>query len=124
MSDSSDIMGKEDPELTVPALPETIHSCGFCYVQEIDPGLNNRDGQWSSTALKYRGSRVLDGASNGCVLFQDILRSLETILGAYGYEQGSSSVNFLPENWVYQLSFSRTYGRLEMGGRNLDLCQG
>ena len=34
-------------------------------------------------------------------------------LVAHGYEQGSASPNFRPENWIYELFFSDHTGHLE-----------
>jgi hypothetical protein len=117
MTDRDDLQSEEGFELAIPGLPETIHSCSFCYVQELDPSLKRTrttsDDLSSGTAVRYRGSRVLDGASNGCAFFKDTHSSLESILNAHGYEQGSASPNFRPENWIYELFFSDHTGRLE-----------
>ncbi len=57
---------------------------------------------------------MLDGASNGCAFYKDALRSLESILSAYGYQYGSASPNFQPRNWIYELFFSDSTGYLEL----------
>ena len=73
-----------------------IHSCSFCYVQEIDPHISRvKEVGYdlsSGTVVRYRGSRVLEGALNGCTFFKDVLGLLESILVAPGYEQGSASL--------------------------------
>lgn len=116
MTERNNIQLGEGSESNVPHLLETIHSCTFCCVQEIDPGLKTRDFSndllYGSTVI-YRGLRVLDGASNGCAFFTETLSSLESILSAHGYEQGSASPNFRPENWIYELFFSHYTGYLE-----------
>jgi hypothetical protein len=102
-----------------PTVPDTamIHSCSFCYVQEIDPHISKAkevdDDLSSGTVVNYRGSRVLEGVLNGCTFFKDILGPLESILVAHGYEQGSASPNFRPQNWIYELFFTDYTRRLE-----------
>src|SRR6478735_6588818 len=53
-----------------PPLPE-IHSCDFCSAQEIDPLA--RSNLEKVFVIRYRGSRVQRGASNGCSFFARIL---------------------------------------------------
>jgi hypothetical protein len=99
-----------------PDLSGPIHSCSFCCVQEIDPCLKEfipRNDLTTGTVVKYRGLRVLDGASNGCAFFKVALDLLESILSEHGYNQGSASPNFRPENWIYELFFSDHTGYLE-----------
>lgn len=89
-----------------------MHSCSACFIQEIDPKAGRKGNgldQSSGTIVRYRGSRVLEGALNGCDFFKHILDPLEFILIAHGYEQGSASPNFRPENWIYELFFSSYY---------------
>lgn len=116
MDDREGLRSEEETETADPSLPGSIHSCSFCYVQELDPGLTRKPtaGDLSSgTVIKYRGSRVLDGASNGCAFFKDVFAPLEAILSTYAYQQGSDSPRFRPENWVYELFFSNHTGYLE-----------
>jgi hypothetical protein len=91
------------------------HSCSFCSVQEIDPHISRvketGSDLSSGTVVRYRGSRVLEGALNGCTFFKDTLDLLESILVAHGYRQGSASPEFRPQNWIYELFFS-DYTRL------------
>ncbi|OAL45520.1 HET-domain-containing protein [Pyrenochaeta sp. DS3sAY3a] len=106
----------EDQEMADTSFLEIIHSCSFCNVQELDPGMEPKRtaGDLSSgTLIRYRGSRVRDGASEGCTFFKDAFDSLESILKTHEHEQGSDSPHFRPENWIYELFFSGHTGRLE-----------
>jgi hypothetical protein len=73
-----------------------IHTCEFCSAQEIDP-LTRKRGTQRST-VKYRGSRVYDGASRGCEFFQAIFAELITKLENGFHHQ------FQHDQWMYELS--------------------
>lgn len=99
-----------------PSFPESIHTCSFCSVQELDPGIERKrtvDNLSSGTLIRYRGSRVRDGALEGCAFFKNAFDSLQSILITHEYEQGSDSTRFRPENWIYDLFFSDYTGYLE-----------
>lgn len=94
--------------------PETIHSCDFCAVQEIDPDLKSRGDDSAVCVIKYRGSRVLDGALKGCAFFQELITHLEPILKANGYEDKMTSARkFRLNNWVSKLCFYEFCGTLQ-----------
>ena len=94
--------------------PGTIHSCRICSVQEIDPVMKPRDDEYDGCVVKYRGSRVLYGASKGCAFFQEMITYLEHILKANGYGDGSASAcKFQPEGWICKLRFFEPLGILE-----------
>jgi hypothetical protein len=86
-----------------------IHCCEFCQVQEIDPSLREQTNKWMGPTIKnsvrYRGTRIIHGASNGCDFFKHCLGVLEPILKSNGYEQGSNCSDFKPVNWIYKISF-------------------
>jgi hypothetical protein len=99
---------REDQQMADPSFPELIHSCCFCNVQELDPGMDPKrtPGDLSSgTLIRYRGSRVRDGALAGCAFFKDAFDSLQSILKNHEHDQGSDSPHFRLENWIYELSF-------------------
>lgn len=86
------------------------HSCDFCQVQEIDPGSKvDKFEKHMDTALvriRYRGSRIVDGASKGCTFFAHCLEVLQPFMKLKDYEDGSNSTNFNPPNWVYNINFA------------------
>lgn len=92
-----------------------IHSCSFCSVQEIDPTIKTFIHEPNEGSIvKYRGSRVLDGASKGCAFFQDMITYLEPILKSHRYGDGSASARkFQPENWTCVLFLSEYLGAME-----------
>jgi hypothetical protein len=91
---------------TLPDPLGIIHSCSFCYVQEIDPAFSRKLYHLSSgTSIKYRGSRVVEGASNGCAFFQVALSSLHAILNEHRHINDTASPLFRSENWTYELFF-------------------
>lgn len=93
-----------------------IHSCSFCCVQEIDPSMKTLIHEPNvGSIVKYRGSRVLDGASNGCAFFQDMITYLEPILKSHGCRDGSASARkFQPEKWICMFFLSEHLGAMEM----------
>lgn len=60
----------------------------------------------SGSSIRYRGSRVQDGALAGCAFFKAALDSLQSILKTHEREQGSDLPHFRPQNWIYELFFS------------------
>lgn len=45
MNDNENFLLRGDQEMADPDFPELIHSCGFCYVQELDPGMEPKGQQ-------------------------------------------------------------------------------
>jgi hypothetical protein len=116
MNGKESFQSREDQQMADPSFPELIHSCCFCNVQELDPGMHPKrtPGDLSSgTLIRYRGSRVRGGALEGCAFFKDAFDSLQSILKNHEHYQGSASPHFRLENWIYELFFSNHTGRLE-----------
>ncbi|KAL6823390.1 heterokaryon incompatibility domain-containing protein [Trichoderma camerunense] len=92
----------------MPPSTENTHSCHFCSIQEVDINLRLNDADSpEGTVVKYRGSIVISGASNGCELFKKMMSSLFSIIGKYRGEHGGfSDPRFIPENWVCTLTFN------------------
>ena len=88
-----------------PARPGSIHSCCFCAVQELDPLIRVQTEQQLHDAaiVKYRGSRCIQGALNGCALFQEFISLLVRELNTRGYDANSPVAHIIPERWVCQL---------------------
>ena len=63
-----------------------IHSCCVYSLQEVDPDMKSRGPSSASCNIKYRGSRVLDGAQGDCAFFQQLIMRLYTVLTQTGYE--------------------------------------
>ncbi|KAF4459941.1 HET-domain-containing [Fusarium albosuccineum] len=72
---------------------------------ELDPLIRTRGSELdASTILKFRGSRVIEGASNGCTLYQEFLTLLGKELNARGYQiDGNSAPSIRPERWICEL---------------------
>lgn len=84
----------------------TIHSCQLCSVQELDPlrYLETDDDITPLCLVKYRGTTVLEGASNGCYFFRELITKLEHTLQKRGYGDGSGCVlEFRPKKWICEL---------------------
>lgn len=116
MDDKESFQSGRDQNRAEPSFPGLIHSCSFCNVQELDPGMEPKrtaGDPSSGTIIKYRGSRVRDGALAGCAFFKHAFDSLQSILRTDRYEQGRDSPHFRPENWIHELFFSDHTGRLE-----------
>lgn len=57
-------------------LVNSIHSCAFCRVQEVDPSTQKRG--WTGNpipaiVIRYRGNKIIYGASQECLFFKHIL---------------------------------------------------
>lgn len=107
----------KDLEMPSSSFPGLIHSCSFCNVQELDPSMERKKGVnddlFSGTLIRYRGSRIRDGALEGCTFFKDAFDSLQSIFETHEHEQAGDSPGFRPENWIYELFFSNYTKRLE-----------
>ncbi|KAH7230880.1 heterokaryon incompatibility protein-domain-containing protein [Fusarium tricinctum] len=57
----------------------------------------------NAAIIKYRGSRCIQGAINGCALFQEFIAHLVRELKARGYNEDNSAARIDPERWVCQL---------------------
>ncbi|KAI3320521.1 hypothetical protein HD806DRAFT_506649 [Xylariaceae sp. AK1471] len=93
-----------------------IHSCRFCSVQEIDIGmrLQNTARFLDGTIVKYRGSNVLDGASNGCALFQRMEISLKNLIDTYsGKAENPPITKINLDNWICELRIPEWMGAWE-----------
>lgn len=89
-----------------PDLSERTHSCTFCQAQEIDPNTQIRGHSLDpapAIVIGYRGSKVVHGASNGCLIFADCLELLDVVLRSHNYDDGYQSANFRAENWIYEM---------------------
>lgn len=80
-----------------------LHSCDFCSVQGIDPLANDRLTDLET--LKYRGSRVGRGGSQGCKFFSELLsqstvRLDREIHNGSEYSHSTSGV----DQWTYYLA--------------------
>lgn len=91
----------------MPPSMENTHSCHFCSIQEVDINLRLNDADSpEGTVVKYRGSTVISGASNGCELFKKMMSNLFSIIGKHRGEHGGVfDPRFIPENWVCTLAF-------------------
>ncbi|KAM5385657.1 hypothetical protein ACJZ2D_000856 [Fusarium nematophilum] len=90
---------------TAPEPSPTIHSCHFCSAQEIDPLIQIADKIHHVGTVKYRASRVIHGASQGCALFRELLRLLVKDIRMRGYDDDKASQHdILPDRWVCLLS--------------------
>src|SRR5690242_20559553 len=88
----------------------TLHACAYCGASEFDADGMERYANIEKTVVKYRGHKVIDGASRGCVLFKDCLRRLHAILQNHGQPEGAKSAGFRAQNWVYSITASRDLG--------------
>ena len=88
-----------------PARPGSIHSCSFCAVQELDPLIKVQieEQLYDVAIIKYRGLRCIQGAINGCALFQEFISLLVRELNTRGYDANSPAAHIDPERWVCQL---------------------
>lgn len=117
MNNEESFQPGEDLEMSNSSFPGLIHSCSFCNVQELDPSMERNwkvnDDVFSGTLIRYRGSRIRDGALEGCAFFKEAFDSLQSILETHENEETSDSPRFRPENWTYELFFSEYAERLE-----------
>jgi hypothetical protein len=98
------------PNLMQLGLNSTLHACENCGASEFDANGMERYGNIEKTVLRYRGHKVISGASRGCVLFQDCLRKLHAVLQSQGHPEGAWSASFRAQNWVYSITVSRDMG--------------
>jgi len=64
----------------------------------------------NAVVVKYRGSKVLEGASKGCGFFHDLVIDLKDGLVMKGYDNGNdSAIIFQPDKLVCRLTMQRDY---------------
>ena len=87
-----------------PVRPGSIHSCTSCAVQELEPlvKVQIEEQLYDVAIIKYRGLRCIQGALNGCALFQERISLLVRELNARGYDANSPAAHIDPERWVCQ----------------------
>jgi hypothetical protein len=83
------------------------HSCSFCQVQEIDSGMIDvsDNGSYMYITVRYRATRVTEGAANKCAFFANCLRSLLPTVRSIRSRQVNNTGIALQKNWVYELQF-------------------
>jgi hypothetical protein len=83
------------------------HSCSFCQVQEIDSGMVDisENGSYVYITVRYRATRVTEGASNKCAFFANCLGSLLPTIRSIRSGQVNNTDISLQKNWVYNLKF-------------------
>jgi len=67
---------------TISSSTQGIRACAYCQSQEVDADALDYS---KNIRLAYRGHKVLQGAVNGCIFFQDCLSILEPILKREGF---------------------------------------
>ena len=98
----------QDPENSALSYSKpTAHSCSYCQVQEIDSGIIDADNGGSSRYIivRYRATRIIEGANNKCAFFANCLRSLLPTMRSIRPEHVRTPNISLQKNWVYDLKF-------------------